>query len=221
MNSAYLTLEEAKTLTGKSESTLRRLVKSCLLNKSQKKLIKKRKLKNGGYQYLIAQTILQDRYKLSTLNALGRKSPEKNKNKNANTIKEKGLAKDSNNESVTILKQYINTLEKQLEVKDTQINDKSKQINELLERDKESHLLLDRINEALIRYRIPEYIETQEITYTETDQSNHQTSEEKVLDLVEKNKSKKNKSKKNKSKKKKERATGRATFSDWLNDLNA
>ncbi len=183
---SFLTLEEAKIKTGKSESTLRRFIKKIAQTKKNSPYLKIKKLKNGGYQYFIHIDILKKKYPILE------EAPKKK------SVVEKKAAESGNGE-IDILKQYIQSIEQQLFAKDHQISEKDKQIFELLERDKESNLLLEKINQALIQYKIPEYIETQLVSYTPS-QSETQWVEEKKAAQPSK--------------------TGKASFTDWLNDLD-
>ncbi len=146
---SFLTLEEAKIYSGKSESTLRRFIKKTLTSKKKSEYIKKKKLPNGGYQYLIDIRLLEKKYDITSHdnNEDEKQSDKKN---------ELGISKKQESKEVEVLHKYIESLEKQLAVKD-------KQIFELLAQDRENHALLEKINEALIKFRIPEYIETQVI----------------------------------------------------------
>ncbi len=215
MSDIYLTLDQAKDFCHKSESTLRRFVRSALNDKATKHAIKKKKLKNGGYQYLISKKILAEKYgikgSLTPKPKRTQTSPQKN---NLTSKPISGLA-------IKTLQDYVKTLESQLKVKDQQLNDQSHQISELLERDKENHLLLEKINHALIKFRIPEFIETQTIPIQAHDNQTEQSLEElredqnssvseQVIEKAEnpvKSKVKKKKKKKRKSK---------ANFTEWL-----
>ena len=195
----YLTLDEAKNFTGKSESTLRRLVKKRLGSKKKSEFIKTRKLRNGGYQYLIRRDLLIKKYGVDW-------SSDQHTNDLSNDSTT--LSTSSHNEEtspISILKQYIQTLEKQLDVKDAQISEKDQQLNELIERDRENHLLLEKINEALIRFKIPEYIDAQLVSYSENKETD--SKEEPPT----------NSSEFSEEPTKKPRDMG--TFSDWLNDF--
>ncbi len=206
----YLTLEEAKQHTLKSESTLRRLVRTCLKDAKLKKNIKTKKLANGGYQYLINSALLDEKYqkidkKTSAVGATStpKKSIKKPSKKTVETPKKQ------DNQTIEVLQQYIQTLKSQLEVKDAQIAAKNNQVSELLERDRESNLLLERINQALIKYKIPEYIETQVVEVEQIPEKSP---------IIEVKKEPEH-SKPAKKKKKKKNKKGKATFSDWLNQF--
>ncbi len=193
----YLTLDQAKTFTGKSESTLRRLVKKKLGTKNRSEYVKTRKLKNGGYQYLVHKEWLRKKYNIQ-LEEVSQKEAVVEK-----PTQQKQVENPSQKIDVSVYEKYIKTLEKQLEVKDTQISEKDKQLNELIERDRENHLMLEKINDALIKFKIPEYIDAQLVTYSE---------EEKVNIPQEKPAEKK-------SEPKKVAPISKAKFSDWLSDL--
>lgn len=149
MPQEFLTLEEAKVLTQKSESTLRRLIKKALASKKKSKWVQKKKRKTGGYQYFIHPRLLEvkEEDKTPTPKRLRDQEPI------LDNLKVKASEKQDSKE-VGVLKKYIESLERQLSVKD-------QQIFEFLERDRENHALLEKINEALIKFRVPEYIETQ------------------------------------------------------------
>lgn len=188
----FLTVEEAKVLTQKSESTLRRLIKKALSSKKKSKWIKKKKRSNGGYQYLIHPELLNIQ---ESTKKVKKKDPIDD-----DPIKAKVVERTESKE-VDVLKKYIDSLERQLGVKD-------KQIFELLERDRENHQLLEKINEALIKFRVPEYIETQII------------SEDKSELILSKNEPNETASENVETKSTKpEQSFEKGTFSDWLESL--
>ncbi|MCI5057939.1 MAG: hypothetical protein MRY83_17630 [Flavobacteriales bacterium] len=210
----FLTIEEAIAQTGKSESTIRRLIRS-LSNTDEKKFLKKERLANGGYKYRISKEFLQEKY--GKLNA-AKETPKK----------EKPVKKRSNdpapNTDITnldIALQYIESLERQIRVKDTQLLERDKQISELIDRDRESNILLDKINDALIKYRIPEMLEAQTVSFDEAPED--------IDEPESKNKKKKKKAKKSEKKKDQKDLVSNhkplaeddtAPFSEWLNHLS-
>lgn len=143
---AFLTLEEAKLFSGKSESTLRRLIKKALDSKKKRKYIKTKSLSNGGYQYLIDPALLTKKKK--------KKVAEKLKSSQGPVPSEQKRKTDL--AEIEVLKKYVDSLERQLAVKD-------KQMFELMEQNRDNLHLLEKINQALIKFRVPEYIETQYI----------------------------------------------------------
>lgn len=162
-------------------------------SKKKSEFIKKRNLPNGGYQYLINIKLINKKYKLNNDIIEDVSDTEK-----PNESKISLIEKKQENKEIEILKKYVDSLESQLAVKD-------KQIFELLAQDRENHILLEKINEALIKYRVPEYIETQVIP------------NDKVTSSVQENSSQGNKEED--IPKKETLSANGGSFSDWLKNL--
>jgi hypothetical protein len=126
----YLTIEEIKKLTGKSEATIRRLVKRLYNDKEsvRKQLIKKQKSNNGfSFIYLVDKQFL--------LNNIGY-------SKFGGSYSQDTYSMPIQNDTLTILKDQLELLKKQLEIKDLQIS-------QLMERDRETNILLKNFQETL------------------------------------------------------------------------
>jgi hypothetical protein len=222
----FLTIEEAINNSGKSESTIRRLIRAMSASE-QKKHLKKERLANGGYKYRISQSFLEEKYgKVKVVQEKVKpKSKTKTKPKTLSNLTSGSIA------NLDIAQQYIESLERQLRVKDNQLLEKDKQISDLIDRDRESNLLLDKINDALIKYRIPEMLEAQTISFDESETesvSDNEPLPKEKEDEVKDKKKKKSSKKALKKKEKKELAQNHkplndddnAPFSKWLNHLS-
>lgn len=131
MNSStmiFLTIKEAAELTGKSESTIKRFVRETKKNHPKKyssnKCFKFEKLSTGHEKILIAEDFLKENY--STV-----------QNTNLNSSNEP-LSEPLNN---TVNQTLIEYLKQELDRKNDQIAEKDKQIESLLDRNKEINLL--------------------------------------------------------------------------------
>lgn len=124
----FLTIKEAADLTGKSESTIKRFVRETK-NKQPKKysntsFFKFEKLSTGHEKIMISEAFLCENY--STV-----------QNANLNSSNEP-LSEPLNN---TVNQTLIEYLKQELDRKNDQIAEKDKQIESLLDRNKEINLL--------------------------------------------------------------------------------
>lgn len=127
-NMRFLTIKEAAELTGKSESTIKRFVRETK-NKQPKKYIDSRffkfeKLSTNHEKILISEHFLNENY--STV-----------QNANMNSSNEP-LSEPLNN---SINQTLIEFLKRELNHKNEQLSEKDKQIESLLDRNKEINLL--------------------------------------------------------------------------------
>lgn len=119
----WITLKECQKLTGKSESTLRKLARN--LKESKSKDIRLELLPTGHNKIL---------FKLSFVNSQLLTNQQ---------VKSKQLKNDSNSDKV------IAILERELNEKNKQIEANNKQIEALTERLKESNLLTAQLQESI------------------------------------------------------------------------
>ena len=124
----FLTIKEAAELTGKSESTIKRFVRETKNKQPKKysstKCFKFEKLSTGHEKILIAEDFLSENY--STV-----------QNGNLNSSNEQ-LNEPLNNSVNQTLIEY---LKQELDCKNEQIAEKDRQIESLLDRNKEINLL--------------------------------------------------------------------------------
>lgn len=127
-NMKFLTIKEAAELTGKSESTIKRFVRETKNKQPKKysstKCFKFEKLSTGHEKILIAEDFLSENY--STV-----------QNVNLNSSNEQ-LTEPLNN---SVNQTLIEFLKQELGQKNEQLAEKDKQIESLLDRNKEINLL--------------------------------------------------------------------------------
>lgn len=187
----FLTIKEASDLTGKSEITIRRLIK--LVRSQPEKVISQMTTQNEYLPtQLHSQMIRQDkesdkakspfvyRIKLELLaqmfdlpTQMSSQVTKQKDNVHSQMSSQKEGLHSQKEESV--FDKVLGFLEEQLNVKDKQIERKDKQINDLIERGRESNILIGRLQEQLVLIESP--------PDTETDEERH---EEDLNDLVDK-----------------------------------
>jgi len=146
----YLTIKEASNLTGKSEITIRRLIKRLQKQGDQRTnhLIRQESSPSGS-TYKIEKNLLLEELSLTSL--LSNQKKEKTsqmtnqKNRHSRTRDKKPDVLQVDVQIVETLNKTVEILQKQLEVKDGQIKSKDNQIDSLTERIKE---LVERNREA-------------------------------------------------------------------------
>ena len=114
----YLSISEAVSNYGKSESTIRSIVR---LASKKKGALKHEALKNGSKKIYISIEYLDSKFKIVN-----------NRSKGVNDT----LGSDTSNELIEVLK--------------SQLLEKDKQINELIERSRESNILLSQMQQKVL-----------------------------------------------------------------------
>ena len=146
MDKDFITIREATELTGKADITIRRLIKDLIKqdNPEATHLIKQEKT-GGGFVYKINGDFLLRELKISEPT----KEPEEKKEL-ADKTAEKQQA-----EPPEIIKGVIATLTDQLKVKDTQIRGLGNKIDSLIERDRETNVLLKGLQDRVFMLEAP------------------------------------------------------------------
>lgn len=121
----YLSISEAISNYGKSESTIRAIVRKSVKKKG---VIKHETLKNGSKKIYISATYLDSVFK---------------QNKNDSKVSNNTLNDNTSNELIDVLK-------KQLEEKDKQLKEKDKQIESILERQREHNILMSQYQQKIL-----------------------------------------------------------------------
>lgn len=155
----YLTIKEAAKLTGKSEITIRRLIKSepyqdtmqdtmqnsIHQSKLSSLLIKKEKTQKG-FIYKVQKQFILDKIKLKT------KSSDKANDKADDKVVDK-VSSDKLSDKIS--HEIILTLKEQLHIKDKQIENLSRKIDELIERDRETNIILKGLQDKFFLLEAP------------------------------------------------------------------
>lgn len=133
----FISIKDSAILTSKSESTIKRFVKE-VQNSTKKKgdLVKKIKfdlLKNGSRKVLINKDFLLEYFQIKDV-SLGQ---------NINlTSSNEPLNNDTSLKIIELLEHELKDKSKQIDLLNKQIDVLNKQISELIERQKESNILL-------------------------------------------------------------------------------
>ena len=128
--SSYVTLSEAARITGKSESTLRRLAKD--LKASKSKHIKHEKLKTGHFKILFDPEYLTKHF---------------NSSSNSSTNNSMNNSESTQNEVFITM---FETLKKELD-------EKNKQIETLLQRQHETNIILEHLQQKITLIEAPNH----------------------------------------------------------------
>jgi len=128
MNEDFITIREASELTGKSDKVIRGLIKDLLKqsNPEATDLIRQDKT-GGGFIYKINKDFLLKELKIS---------------EPADPVKEQV-------EPQSIVKEVIEALKSQLNIKDRQIKDLGNKIDGLIERDRETNIILKSLQDKV------------------------------------------------------------------------
>ena len=135
MENKYISLKDACEYSNKSLSTIRRIVKGTPKNK-----LKYENLKNGSKKILIEVDYLNEYFDLKPKTSSSNKD---NLTQSVNNSSEQLLIKTFEN--------IIKTLNNELEAKNKQIDSiieaNSKQVQSLIERQRESNVIIERLNQ--------------------------------------------------------------------------
>lgn len=133
MSDDFITIKEATKITDKSDITIRRLIKHLLKQNDPQinQMIRQEKTK-GGFIYKIRKDFLLEKLKID----------ETLKTEPVEIIEpETGI--------IETIKEVIKTLKNQIEVKDKQIESLSKKIDELIERDRETNIIIKSLQDRV------------------------------------------------------------------------
>lgn len=131
----FLTVQESASLTGKSESTIKRFIRSTRKDKPKKyndsECFKFEKLPTGHEKTLISESFLREHYSIVQ----------------GSTTKGSSESLSSHHEN-TVNQEFVEHLKSELALKNQQISEKDKQIETLLERNKETNLLFAQLQQS-------------------------------------------------------------------------
>ena len=140
MNEDFITIREATELTGKARITIRRLIKDLLLKDNPEATQMIRKEQTGeGFIYKISKAFLLKELEIS--------EPDK-------PVKEQEKKEPA--EPQGIIKEVLGALKEQLKVKDKQIEGLGNKIDNLIERDRETNIILNRLQEKVFFLEAPQ-----------------------------------------------------------------
>ena len=184
MNKDFITIREATELTGKADITIRRLIKHLISqNNPEATQMIRQEQAGGGFIYKINRDHLLKELKISE----PAKEPEEKKELADKT------AEKQQTETPEIVREVIKTLKSQIYIKDKQIDSLGNKIDSLIERDRETNIILKGLHDrvfllegAKIRQNEtenePEVVETyKEPQKTEKEPTKEPTSEKQTI----------------------------------------
>lgn len=167
MSDDFITIREATKLTDKPDITIRRLIRHLLKqNNPEATQMIKQEQAGGGFIYKINKDYLLKELKISE----PVKEPEEKKEI------PKNRENTGNIETPEIVREVIKTLKSQIYIKDKQIDSLGNKIDNLIERDRETNIILKGLQDRVFMLETPKrYDEPQK---TEKEPTEAKTSEE-------------------------------------------
>lgn len=135
MSDDFITIREATQLTGKADITIRRLIKDLIKqNNPEATQMIRQEQTGGGFIYKISKDYL---LKKLNINKAVKKSEPKEKKEIPEDWEKTGKI-----EIPEIIREVIKALKNQIYIKDKQIESLSNKIDQLIERDRETNIIL-------------------------------------------------------------------------------
>lgn len=133
MSDDFITIREATKLTNRADITIRRLIKQLIKqNDPEISQMIRQETTKGGFVYKINKNFLLEKLKIS--------EPER-------VIEEK--IEKRKTETPEMIKELIETLKNQLVIKDRQIEGLSNKIDELIERNRETNIIIKSLQDRV------------------------------------------------------------------------
>ena len=139
MDSEFITIGEAAQLLKQADSVVMRLIKEALLAGVEKEDIIKTEMRQGRMMYLVSRTFLVEEVKKEKEVPLKEESIQEYRDEERGQSSDLLSAKDD----------MITTLQKVVDTKDHQIEDLSGKIDQLIERDHETNILMKGLQDRL------------------------------------------------------------------------
>ena len=172
MSDDFITIREATKLTDKPDITIRRLIRHLLKqNNPEATQMIKQEHTGGGFIYKINKDCLLKELKISE----PVKEPEPKEKKEIPKSREKA----GNIETPEMVREVIKTLKSQIYIKDKQIDSLGNKIDNLIERDRETNIILKGLQDRVFMLETPKrYDEPQK---TEKEPTSEPTSEKQAI----------------------------------------
>jgi len=167
MNEDFLTIEQAAELAGRSTLTIRRLIK-LLLKQNNPEAIQmiKQKQWRGGFIYKVKEDLIRQKYNLPNQKSKQNEKLPKQKIKDDQaTQKQKSKPNSKANvnikvleakaEIINLLKGELHKRDHQIKTKDWQIGSLGKKIDNLIERGRESNIILKGLQDRVFMLEAP------------------------------------------------------------------
>lgn len=139
MDNEFITIGEAAQLLKQADSVVMRLIKEALLAGVEKEDIIKAEMRQGRMMYLVSRTFLVEEGKKEKEIPFKKESVQEYHHEEKEQSSDLLLAKDD----------MITTLQKVIDTKDHQIEDLSGKIDQLIERDHETNILMKGLQDQL------------------------------------------------------------------------
>jgi hypothetical protein len=159
MDKDFITIREATKLTGKADITIRRLIKQLIKqNNPEATQMIRRERAGGGFVYKINRNCLLKELKISEptkeledKEEFVDKTTEKQQTERSETTE----VLRAKNETISLLKGELYKKDGQLKTKDWQIGSLGKKIDNLIERDRETNILLKGLQDKVLMLGAP------------------------------------------------------------------
>lgn len=139
MDNEFVTIGEAARLLKQADSVVMRLIKDALQAGVERENIMKTEMRQGHMMYLVSRTFLMEESQKE------KETPFKKE-----SLKEYDYEKKEESSDLLVAKNdMIATLQKAVDTKDQQIGDLSGKIDQLIERDHETNILLKGLQDRL------------------------------------------------------------------------
>ena len=157
MSEDFITIREAIRLTGKADITIRRLIKHLIKQDDPEAthLIKQEQT-GKNFIYKINKDFLLKKLKVSEPIQEIKEKKEPDKSDKSDTIKREQT------ETPNIIREVIKTLKDQIYIKDKQIDSLGNKIDNLIERDRETNILLKGLQDRVFMLEAPRSRDKQE-----------------------------------------------------------
>lgn len=139
MDNEFITIGEAAQLLKQADSAVMRLIKEALLAGVEKEDIIKAEMRQGRMMYLVSRTFLVEEVKKEKEVPLKKEFVQEYREEEKEGSSDLLSAKDD----------MITTLQKVIDTKDHQIDDLSGKIDQLIERDHETNILMKGLQDRL------------------------------------------------------------------------
>jgi len=153
MEQIFITIREATELTGKADITIRRLIKHLIRQNNPETTQMIRQEQAGkSFIYKINKGFLLRELKISE----PEKTPKKTGEKQESGKQESGdTTKKEQTEPPDIIREVIKTLKSQIYIKDKQIDSLGNKIDNLIERDHETNVILKSLHDRVFMLEAP------------------------------------------------------------------
>jgi hypothetical protein len=168
MENTFLTIKEAGELAGRSEITIRRLIKHLLKSPTDEttQMIKQERQSDNPqspFIYRVSSELIRRSFNLPTHETTQVNTQEQpvdytptNQVPTQTTTQEQEVSNQPQETPTQMLREVVDLLKDQVRIKDTQIEGLSKTVDQLIERDRETNIILKGLQDRLYLLEAPE-----------------------------------------------------------------